>query len=401
MRRGTRFWLHSLKQLVGQIHEAEELERLSEVLDATRSLLGYSIAAVFRIEPRTRTAVLKMHSGFTEAEREAFREALDRIPIDLRKMTEVLFEGNALYVSGKAGGSAAPELSRALRESGIADFCLIPIRSGRLALGALLLGCREDRRFSAEEREMLAILGLEMGNAFMRELLQRKMLDAMNRAEEAREEADLYLDIMTHDLNNLNNVILGYAGMVSEVASGETLEYATRIETVLRQAIEMIRNVATIRRIREKEIRLRPVELDPVIKGVMQAFPTLRLDFRKTGICILADELLPQIFINLIGNSQKFGGDGVEVAIHAERVEDGVIVTVEDTGPGIEEEVRTTLFQRYGRGRSPKGGKGLGLYIVRMLAERYGGSVTAEERVKGEPGRGTAVKILFRECTAA
>ncbi|MCB9687518.1 MAG: PAS domain-containing protein [Alphaproteobacteria bacterium] len=101
-----------------------------------------------------------------------------------------------------------------------------------------------------------------------------------------------------------------------------------------------------------------------------------------TGICVQADRSsLRRVLSNLLSNAARYGG-GTEVTVGAARVGDRVRLWVEDHGPGIPEEHREQLFQRFHRvdpSRSKAtGGTGLGLAIARELADAMGGTVGFE-----------------------
>lgn len=63
-------------------------------------------------------------------------------------------------------------------------------------------------------------------------------------------------------------------------------------------------------------------------------------------------------------------------------------ICVEDNGDGVPDEKKQTIFQRFERGTKKAHGKGLGLYIVKMLVEKYGGEIWVEDREKGEYSKG-------------
>jgi signal transduction histidine kinase len=109
----------------------------------------------------------------------------------------------------------------------------------------------------------------------------------------------------------------------------------------------------------------------------------------------MADDLLQEVFANLIGNSIKFGEPGVEVRVRVEKGDSTVGVSVEDTGPGVPDAVKPILFTRFARGTNARSGKGLGLYITRTLIERYGGRVWVEDRVPGRPEGGAAFRFTL------
>jgi signal transduction histidine kinase len=109
----------------------------------------------------------------------------------------------------------------------------------------------------------------------------------------------------------------------------------------------------------------------------------------------MADDLLPEVFANLIGNAEKFGEPGVEVTVRVEEGDGAVKVSVEDTGPGVPDREKPLLFTRFARGTNARSGKGLGLYITKMLISRYGGRIWVDDRVPGHPERGAAFRFTL------
>jgi len=214
--------------------------------------------------------------------------------------------------------------------------------------------------------------------------------------EAARDEAHMYLDIMTHDIRNVNNVSGMYADLLTELAYGDLKAYAEKLQASIERSNEILRNVATVRRVHEEETGLVPINLDAVIQNEISRFPEASIDYLDPQVEVLADGLLPTVFINLIGNAVKFGGPDVTITVRAE-VQDGeVLVSVEDTGPGVPDEVKAKLFRRFERGMGRGSGEGLGLFIVRTLVERYGGKVQVEDRVPGRPAEGAAFRFTLK-----
>jgi PAS domain S-box-containing protein len=219
------------------------------------------------------------------------------------------------------------------------------------------------------------------------------------RAEEelraAHDEANLYLDIMVHDINNANAVTLGYTDLLIEVLEGREKQMVRKLRSGINRSIEIIQNVSTIRRLRSRNAVIKPVNLDAVIRAEIAHHPDATIVYEGRPVYVAADDLFPEVFTNLIGNSIKFGEPGVKIRVRVDEHEDGVDVSVEDTGPGVPDSVKPFLFTRFKRGTTTKSGKGLGLYIARTLIERYGGSIRAEDRVPGKPGEGAAFRITL------
>jgi signal transduction histidine kinase/HAMP domain-containing protein len=121
----------------------------------------------------------------------------------------------------------------------------------------------------------------------------------------------------------------------------------------------------------------------------------LRLDIDPKAATVLADRTaLEQILFNLMENAVRYTSEG-SVSISTRPRNNGVLVSVTDTGTGIPPEHLPRIFERFYRvdaGRSREaGGTGLGLAIVKHLVEAHGGVVDADSRV----GEGTEIRIFF------
>ena len=216
---------------------------------------------------------------------------------------------------------------------------------------------------------------------------------------ESNRMANLYLDVMGHDINNANNVANLYSDLLLADLEGEPeAEYARKAKMGLTRSIEIIRSVNTIRDIQERTPAFRVMDLDRAIRHEIEHFPGLGIAYAGTGVTVFADDLLPEVFANLLGNAVKFGGPDAEITVRVEERGEEVVVSVEDTGPGIPDTVKTHLFNRMVRGGHRAAGTGLGLYICRMLVERYGGRIWADDRVPEKPECGAAIRFTLRKA---
>ena len=261
-------------------------------------------------------------------------------------------------------------------------------------IGANLMGEPAIRGFLVNARDITDRKRAE-------EALRRRtgdLIRANREVEAARDEANMYLDIMTHDVRNANNVSNMYADLLTGLAEGDLKTYAEKLHASIDRSSEILMNVATIRRASEEPGNLVPVDLDAVIREEIENFPRASIRCRGSHVEVLADGLLATVFTNLIGNAVKFGGPDVEIVVRVEEQDGEVLVSVEDTGPGIPDEVKGKLFTRFERGMARGRGEGLGLFIVRTLVERYGGKVRVEDRVPGHPERGAAFRFALKKA---
>ena len=109
---------------------------------------------------------------------------------------------------------------------------------------------------------------------------------------------------------------------------------------------------------------------------------------RNVGACAIANiepDACLQLLINLLENATKYGSDGGRIAIGVHAPEERVVVTVDDDGPGIALQERASVFDLRVRGKDAAIGRGagIGLAIVKLIAERSGGSVTIVDSALG------------------
>ncbi len=180
-------------------------------------------------------------------------------------------------------------------------------------------------------------------------------------------------------------------------AAAEFVEIIERNAQRLHQLIEDLLDLSRIES-REFKLDLEPVRLDVVARHVI-AISRDRADAKDLRLsvdipdgtpAVRADRrALEQVLGNLVDNAVKYCTAGAAVTIRAERAGAALLVSVEDTGPGIEAKHLSRLFERFYRvdtGRSRElGGTGLGLSIVKHLVEAMQGQVGIESA----PGKGS------------
>jgi signal transduction histidine kinase len=147
-------------------------------------------------------------------------------------------------------------------------------------------------------------------------------------------------------------------------------------------------------------IRRQPVSLAQVVEDAAELVAGLRTQRGQALEIALPDPLpqvlgdaarLTQVFVNLLANAIKFGPEGGTITVGAQPSGAQVEVWVDDQGPGVPETERDSIFERFHRstGEEPEPrGLGLGLWIVRSIVERHGGTV-AVSRPGGDRTRFT------------
>ncbi len=225
------------------------------------------------------------------------------------------------------------------------------------------------------------------------DITERRRLD--EQLKQSHADTSLYLDILTHDINNINTASLNY-GRLLESSSGESRkEISRKLIQSLEKSDDIIRNVSTLRKMQETSPKMVPFHLSDIIRKEIAGFPDARIEYENGDTVVMADDMLSSVFSNLIGNSMKHGGTEPHVAIRVESRDREVLVSIKDKGGGIPDSHKPFVFERFQRGDTTVTGKGLGLFICRSLIERYGGRIWVEDRVRNDPSQGTIIRFTL------
>ncbi len=375
-----------LNGIIGIAASARSLDAmLAAALERTLQLTELDTGIIYLLNADRTQAIIRQSQNVPAAFTSRYRIIpLRRWPCDV-----ALLEQKSRFIN--AGRDAAPLEAEFQEEWHVASLACIPLIAEDATIGAILIGSRAGKALSDEEQMLLETIGRELGSGIFRMELQQQ-LEAANR------EVNLYLDILTHDIKNALNVSTLYADLLLDTPDTEYAEHALKLRMSVQRSIEILQMVSTIRRIHQESDRQKPIDLDGVAVRSIGDHPGTAIRYEGCSARVWADDLLTEVFANLIGNAAKFGGHGVSITISTKAAEDGFIqVTVEDTGPGVPDAMKEAIFYRFERGRASGCGEGLGLFIVKTLVERYGGRIWVDDRVAGQPGEGAAFRFTLKK----
>lgn len=217
---------------------------------------------------------------------------------------------------------------------------------------------------------------------------------------------DEFLAIVSHDLRNPIGAVFSCAEMLLEdyLPKGNGRENKYWIELIKRKAaaaLHLIDDILDIERIAEGKLRLRfgPNSIPQLIRESVESFVfvasakniLLRAKLLENiGSAVCDRDRIMQVLSNVIGNALKFTPEGGSVVLDAHYERDNVLISISDTGPGIPEDRKEFIFERFAQvGLADSRGLGLGLYISKMLIEAHQGQIW----VQSDFGKGSTFWI--------
>ncbi|MBC7901234.1 MAG: response regulator [Saprospiraceae bacterium] len=280
--------------------------------------------------------------------------------------------------------------------------------------------CSEGKSFLDEEGSPLRMIGV-VRNITQQKIAGQELIRVNEREKKARDEAieanrakDFFLAFVSHELRSPLNAILGWSKILltKQVPEDTRRNALETIERSARFQTKLINDLVDSARVASGKLRMEyhPTNLYEIIKNSYQAqkpsAESRNLEFEFTSaeknIAVFGDAgRLQQVFGNLISNAIKFSPEGGKVSVDVETSAETVIVTVTDTGHGINPKALPTIFNQFSQGdvdqAKPNAGLGLGLSIVKILVTKHGGTVQAES--EGD-GKGSKFTVMLPISTA-
>jgi signal transduction histidine kinase/ActR/RegA family two-component response regulator len=291
-----------------------------------------------------------------------------------------------LMGAGVAAGIALALLLAAALARKIAS----PITSLAAATKALVSGARFELPRAVRIREIAeAAEALDKAAAAV-----RSREAAARDAERAKDE---FLAMLSHELRNPLATLASAAYLLrrsaADAASGQAADTVSR---QVQHMTRLIEDLLDLSRITKGKLSLsrRPLDLAQVARQAVEELRAAgrleqhRIQLELEPAWARADEArIEQIAANLIGNALKNTPENGEIAISVRRARDSVLLSVRDSGVGMAPELAARVFDLFVQGEREhgRGGLGIGLALVKQLAELHGGSAAA---VSAGLGRG-------------
>lgn len=246
------------------------------------------------------------------------------------------------------------------------------------------------------------------------DITEKKQLEEQLRQAQKMEAIGTLAGGIAHDFNNILTAIIGYGSLlkIKKADDQDILHYLTPILGSAEKAVQLTQSLLAFSR--KQIINLKPVDINEIVEGMGSLLLRLigedielQIDNSGGRLMALADRgQVEQVLMNLVANARDAMPEGGTISVETDRIllteellvrhefmrpGNYAVLSVSDTGNGIDEETRARIFEPFFSTKEIGKGTGLGLSIVYGIVKQHNGDIS----VYSEPGKGTTLKIYL------
>jgi signal transduction histidine kinase/HD-GYP domain-containing protein (c-di-GMP phosphodiesterase class II) len=392
--------------------EGGGLDALSQVLLALRSTADLATACAIAGECAVRALGAADHRVVRIDARSGMLSSHDASGASTPWLAEpggpleyALREGRAVFDEGE--DPAAPREDN-LWSQPTGALAVVPLVSGGLATGFLLLQFAAPRTLGPADRLFLQALGDALALALARGDLEqardeerRCANNLQRRVSESEEASSSLMSVVAHEIRTPLTAIKAYTeALLENIANPQTprQRFLGIINEECDRLARLVTDILDLSRLEagQRPLRLARVQLLELVHETLEGLQpmarsrqaTLEAQVEPTLAPEADPDLIRRLLINLLTNAIKHSPAGGTVRVEAGGLGDEWWVAVEDDGPGIAVADVPHVFERFYRARHPGDGEkpegtGLGLAISRGIVELHGGRISFENRASG------------------
>lgn len=241
--------------------------------------------------------------------------------------------------------------------------------------------------------------------ALVRDITERKEQEE-NLIEE-RNRASLYFDLLSHDIGNMHQGINSSLEMaILQERNREAMKkYLNQSRSLVEKSMRFVRYVKILSNPHQDECLALDL-MDIIDSGTSRAvnsFPSVNIDISRSydeeRLMILSHPIIEEVVYNIVHNAIKFQNNSNYTRIEIDIIHKNgyILLKISDHGPGLSDERKTNMFDRYKSGGSLRF-TGIGLSLVKDLMDKYSEGIEVLDRVAGDHTKGVSFLLKFKKA---
>jgi PAS domain S-box-containing protein len=220
--------------------------------------------------------------------------------------------------------------------------------------------------------------------------------------------AEVYLDILSHDIKSLTQAITAYSELLL-MKPDLSEQYRKYFKTTLqhsRSIFDLISNVKHLSHIKNSDLEVKNIDIFKVLANAIDLvqqnnphkFLKINQGISESDVIVKCNDMLEYAVLNIINNAIKYeNGNEISMDIAHSISEDKRFWKLEfkDYGPGVPDNLKDRIFHDFEIGNEINHGSGLGLALVKEIVIRSGGKVWVEDRIEGDFSQGSNFVLLL------
>jgi signal transduction histidine kinase/putative methionine-R-sulfoxide reductase with GAF domain len=385
--------LLKISQVLTRVHTAEGV--LTEALSSMSALVACSGVQAYLQDPRTGDFTMTAAKGEIEGLHRRLRVPADMAGRFLGSMEDP-------FVLSAEELADVPDVYRIIAVEG--PLLVAPLRWEPNGAGGIVVLGREPEGFTEQDlqlaRGIADVASLALGNAGR----FRELEETADRLRALDQMKNTFLEAVSHELRTPLAAVLGIALTLQrtdvELQADDRCDLTDRLAANARKLDRLLSDLLDLDRLARGilEPNRQPTDLAALVHRCAQDSPLLaagRLIVETDPVTASVDAAkVERIVENLLANSARHTPPGTSVWLRLHRENEGVLIQVDDEGPGVPAELRTAIFQPFQQGPNPQPhspGVGIGLALVARFAELHGGRAW----VQGRPGGGASFRVFI------
>ncbi len=380
-------YLHQLSTDLSTLSGQEPM--LQTILGAVLSVYGAESGLLRLLDPNHENLTVGASLDLPPA----FLEHIDRIPVGSTPCGQAIARGETVVIEDTEDPTVDADSREAASTLGYRAACSTPlvIRGGE-SMGVVTALFHEPHRPTERQIRLVELYARQAATFVEAARLHSELREADRHKNE-------FLAMLAHELRNPIAAISGAARVAQGAEDREAMDWGLDvIDRQSRHLARLVDDLLDVSRITRGKVELRKERIDAAIvlrqaaeavrPVVEQKEHRLDINISNEALWTDADPLrLQQMVVNLLANAARYTPKGGLIQLGAERRGDEILLRVKDNGVGIPPEKLSRIFDLFVQGdRSPDradGGLGIGLTLVKALAELHGGNVSVSSEGRG------------------
>ena len=249
-----------------------------------------------------------------------------------------------------------------------------------------------------------------------RKIAEQKLKESEEKYRGAYKIANFYKDLFAHDMNNILSNILASSNLCilylnKPESQSKLKELLNIISDQVKAGSSLISNVRKLSKLEKSEIPTQSTEACKFLKrsilSVKNAFRgrkiNVQVDSFDKKIFVQANNLIEDVFGNILNNAVKYNDNiSVEILVKISKQhkkgKNCIKFEFMDNGIGVADDQKDIIFKRGYKKKKSARGMGIGLSLVKKIIESYKGQIWVEDKIKGDPSKGSNFIILIPEA---